>query len=309
MREICRDFILVMTLVCVGCLLASCGKEDAVALESEMAHIEAENMVSETETAIGLRMKSVDTFHAALLDIDIDDFLKACLGDSVTFEQTGINVEGEEFQALIDGAEYLANKSEGWICVYAKAPSVIDEKELSEDDIRKKCDEIVQKLNWGSVTITDCSLEADEEGSYYSLLYEFNVDGIPVIGNRGFAVPGTGGEEFIAGEYLTIEYGTELRSLSASRIRKIGDISGTMEILSEEEAEEAAGQYFEGLERGGIEVNQIKQDMQLVYIPYPTDDMNEELIPAWQMCSVDDNGGYWYTIIDAESGYVYMNGL
>ena len=49
--------------------------------------------------------------------------------------------------------------------------------------------------------------------------------------------------------------------------------------------------------------------MQLVYIPYPENGECEKMIPAWVMNSETDSGEQYSTIIDAETGYVYMNGM
>lgn len=306
-----RNLVAAGMLVCFGWLLFGCGKGNATTTEPEKNTITDENNVSEAESETQLLATSIYTYEAVPRDIEIDGFIKACLGDSATFGLTETTAEAEEFQAQFGEAEYTGHVAGNSISLrkdLSSLSSVSGGDVLSEDAVKKKCDEIVQKLNWGSATVKECCQENDGDGYYYSLLYEFDVDGIPVIGNLGFAVPGTGGEEFIVGEYLTIEYGTELRSVSASHIRMVGDTSGDVEILSEYEAEEAAGQYFLELEQGGIEVVQVKQDMQLVYIPYPTTDPYEELVPAWMMRSKDDDGVESYTIIDAESGYVYMSG-
>ena len=141
------------------------------------------------------------------------------------------------------------------------------------------------------------------------LVYEFDVEEVPIIGNIGFAIPNTGGEEFTSGEYIAIEYGTELRAVEVSNIRKILEVSDTIEIISEAEAENVIDAYFSTLEQTGIEISQTRQSMQIVYIPYPVTETDEKLIPAWMMNSITDTGEQCFTIVDAKTGYVYMNGL
>lgn len=257
----------------------------------------------ETETT------GMDIYEVIPQDIEIDKFLNICLGGSVTVDMLEETAEAEQFHAQINGTEYTGHMAKNNISLIAVNPTSYDAKVLSEDEIRKKCDEIVQKLSWGSAKVKKCTLENDERGSYYLLVYEFDVAGFPIIGNLGFAIPNTGGEDFTSGEYITIQYGTQLRSVEASNIRRILDVSDTVEIISEAEAEEAINTYFSSLEETGIKVSQTKQSMQLVYIPYPTAETYENLIPAWMMNSVTDNGEQYFTVINAETGYVYMNGL
>lgn len=289
-----------LVFICL-CILAGggSGTEDECVEITEITPKAPENNVT----------KTMDVYETIPQDIEISDFLSACLGNSVTIDMREETAEAVQFQAQIDGIEYTGHMAENNVTLRAVTPTSYDVQILPEDNIRKKCDEVVKKLSWGSAKVKKCSLEHDERGSYYLLVYEFDVEEVPIIGNIGFAIPNTGGEEFTSGEYIAIEYGTELRAVEVSNIRKILEVSDTIEIISEAEAENVIDAYFSTLEQTGIEISQTRQSMQIVYIPYPVTETDEKLIPAWMMNSITDTGEQCFTIVDAKTGYVYMNGL
>lgn len=281
---------MLFTLLGLGLMsLVGCGNVP-IQTETSIAKTDNTDAVSEKETQVD----SVDIYNSLPQDIDMMDFLNVCFGNSVKADLSGETLEAKQFQVQVEDREYTGHIEKNNISIRAANPTSYNQDFFSKEDIKRICDELVNnlsvELDWDSVKLKECSLESDTTGSYCLLVYEFDIAGIPVIGDLGFAVPDTAGEEFISGEYITIEYGTELRSVTAAHIRKSSDISDTVKIISEVDAEKAVNVYFERLEQEGLEINQTKKNMQLVYIPYPENGECEKMIPAWVMNSETDSG-------------------
>lgn len=254
----------------------------------------------------------INVYEFVPVSIDSVSFLNTCLSENVSIEFHDALIDGEkieQFEAQIEDKHYQGYTSGNTISFYETGTTTSEKALLEEKEILKRCDDIVKQLNWGKVELKECILKKDEYGSFYSILYEYVVDDIPILGDRGLTFRGVLGRDGTKGEFIHIEYDFAIRSIEASSIRMVSETVDSVEVMSETEAESAAEMYFNILKQSGIETNQMRQDMQLIYIPYPKDDYEDILIPAWEMNSINDQGDRYVTLIDAVTGYVYLNGL